>query len=147
MGWFSSKKDKLASGPPIDALWVKSSAGKFYKFNNLDPEDLGLKGQSAVFVVWHAGVRPGWVYVAKTRDLAKALHEIASEEHIMAYDARGGLYVTWSLIESKFQNGIVKYLNDSLDLSVTNYYKSSKNITPIPVYAPGMEPKKTKHFG
>jgi hypothetical protein len=146
MGLFGKKKgssDKaVAVGPPVDPHWVKSPVGKFYKFNSLDPEDLGLEGQSAVFVVWHAGVRPGWVYVAQTGDLAKALHAIAKEDDIMQYDIRGGLYVTWSLIKTEFQNGVVRYLTDSMDLLVPNPNEPGMKITPVPVFAPGMEPKK-----
>jgi hypothetical protein len=145
MGLFGSKKKSekaVAVGPPVDPHWVKSPIGNFYKFNSLDPEDLGLEGKSAVFVIWHAGVRPGWVYVAQTGDLAKALHEIAENDEVMQYDARGGLYVSWSLIKQEFQNGVVRYLTNSMDLLVENPNEPGMKITPVAVLAPGMEPKK-----
>ncbi len=46
-----SSEKALAVCPPVDAYCVKSSVGKFYKFNGLDPENLCLESQSAVFVV------------------------------------------------------------------------------------------------
>jgi hypothetical protein len=145
MGLFGSKNKSnkaIAVGPLVDPHWVKSSAGNFYKFNSLDPEDLGLEGKSAVFVIWHAGVRPGWVYVAQTGGLAKSLHKIADNDDVMQYDIRGGLYVTWSLIKQEFQNGVVRYLTTSMNLLVENPNKPGMKITPVPVFAPGMEPKK-----
>ena len=145
MGLFGGKNKSykaVAVRPLVDPHWVKSSIGNFYKFNSLDPEDPGLEGKSAVFVIWHAGVHPGWVYVAQTGGLAKSLHKIAGNDDVMQYDIRGGLYVIWSLIKQEFQNGVVRYLTTSMDLLVENPNKSGMKITPVPVFAPGMEPKK-----
>ena len=129
--------EQLAAGPPLDADWVKSPSGGFYPLLNLDPEEAGLTGVSAVYIIWHAGMRPKWVYVGRAKDLAKALHDLAGNDEIMDREIHGGLFVTWSLIREEFQDGVVSYLIENLEILVDNPEARRNKDLPIPVVIPG----------
>lgn len=129
--------EQLAAGPPLDADWVKSPSGGFYPLLNLDPEEAGLTGVSAVYIIWHAGMRPKWVYVGRAKDLAKALHDLAGNDEIMDREIHGGLFVTWSLVREEFQDGVVSYLIENLEILVDNPEARRNKDLPIPVVIPG----------
>ena len=140
-----SKKKKAPSGPPQDVAWVKSAKKRFYKFLNLEPEAMGIADMSAVYVLWHQGVRPQWVYVGQTDDLGRTLQELRRDDEIVDYDKRGGLFVTWSMIKPEFQPGVVRYLYQVMQPVVVNpdYLdkgedeKGAEEVEPIPVLLPG----------
>lgn len=137
LGFF--KKDKPGSaytGPPIEVDWVRNSRGKFHRLLHLDTTSEGLKGLSGVFVIWHSGVKPGWVYVGRASSLASALDTAQEDEDINEYEINGGLYVTWSSIVEQHQNGVVKFLNNSMKPKVDNPQVSSIKDGPISVVVP-----------
>ncbi len=145
MGLFGRSRNKaqeslMASGPRMDPKWVRNAAGRFYRFVRLDPEAEGLSGVSGVFVIWHAGVKSGWVYVGRSNDLAAELNKLADNDEIMDYDSRGGLFVTWSRIRDEFQAGVVRYLTESLKPQVGNPSARGIGAKPIPVLSPGAKP-------
>ena len=123
-------------GPPEDPQWVKAAQGKFARLLRVDPEKEGLAGVSGVVVIWHAGVRPRWVFIGYDADLAVYLHSIGRNRAIMDYEINGGLYVTWSLIRAEFQPGVVKYLSGLLKPLVENPALLNIDEDPIPVIAP-----------
>ncbi|HEX9568157.1 MAG TPA: hypothetical protein VF987_00630 [Rhodospirillales bacterium] len=140
-----SKKKKAPSGPPQDVAWVKSAKNRYFKFLNLEPDEMGLENISAVYVLWHQGVRPQWVYVGQTDDLGRTLQELRRDDEIVDYDKRGGLFVTWSMIKPEFQPGVVRYLYQVMQPVVVNpdYLdkgedeKEAEEVEPIPVLLPG----------
>ena len=140
-----SKKKKAPSGPPQDVAWVKSAKNRYFKFLNLEPDEMGLENISAVYVLWHQGVRPQWVYVGQTDDLGRTLQELRRDDEIVNYDKRGGLFVTWSMIKPEFQPGVVRYLYQVMQPVVVNpdYLdkgedeKEAEEVEPIPVLLPG----------
>ena len=67
-------------GKPVDPNWVRNEKGKFFRFINLNPQEQNLEGQTAVFIIWHGGVRPAWVYVGTSRNLARDLQECKENE-------------------------------------------------------------------
>lgn len=136
---FFKKKDKPGSaytGPPIEVDWVRNSRGKFHRLTHLDTTSEGLRGQSGVYVIWHSGVKPGWVYVGKAANLASALDDAQENEDINEYEVNGGLYVTWSGIVDQHQNGVVKFLHDSMKPKVENPNANSIKDGPISVVVP-----------
>ena len=122
-----------------DPKWARSPAGKYHRFVLLDPTQAGLKGVSAVFVMWHSGVRPRWVYVGRTTDLAASLEIIPDNDDIMQYEVNGGLFITWSLVREEMQPGVVRYLSAALEPRVANSERPGKRVTPIPVLVPGIK--------
>ena len=137
-GSFTKKPSQQPpAGPPEDPKWSRTANGLFRRFANLDPEAEGLGGKSGVFVVWHGGLKPRWVYVAASADLAGALHDAVEEEDVMAYAVHGGLFVTWAFIKAEFQGGVVKYLNEAMDPLVENPAAAVAADRPIAVIFPG----------
>ncbi len=120
-----------------DPKWVLSRLGRFHRLAYLYPEDEGLEGVSAVYVMWHAGSRPQWVYVGSTPDLAKALNAHADDPALAAHDARGGLFVTWALVRDEYQAGVVRFLIDELKPIVDNPNAPGREVRPIAVRLPG----------
>ncbi|MBF0167081.1 MAG: hypothetical protein HQL45_05570 [Alphaproteobacteria bacterium] len=115
MGLFSSSDETFDSKtPPIDPAWGKSPKGHFYRLAHLEPDEVGLPGLGGVYVVWHKGVRPEWLYVAATEDLGKALMQALEDTDISSYEPRGGLWCTWAPIRPEFRNGVVLYLRKLL---------------------------------
>lgn len=132
-----SKKKKAPSGPPQDVAWVKSAKNRYFKFLNLEPDEMGLENISAVYVLWHQGVRPQWVYVGQTEDLGRTLQELRRDTEIVDYDKHGGLFVTWSMIKPEFQPGVLRYLHQVLRPVVVNPDIPGEEEEPIPVLLPG----------
>ncbi len=92
LGFFKKNKPGSAyTGPPIDVDWVRNSRGKFHRLLHLDTTSEGLKGLSGVYVIWHSGVKPGWVYVGRADNLASALDAAQDNEDIDEYEINGGL--------------------------------------------------------
>lgn len=123
--------------PRYDPQWARTPAGKFHRLPHLDPEAEQLSSASGVFVIWHAGVQPAWVYVDHSRNLAKALHVAANDETIMSYEANGGLYVTWALIPADHHEGVTAHLIATLRPRVPLPIALPHDAFPIPVLAPG----------
>ena len=94
MALFGSKKPTIPTRPtPVD--WGRNPRGQFYKFLSFEPEKAGLKGVGGVYVLWHSGVQPRWVYVGQSTDIAADLDALADNDEVMEYNSRGGLFVTW----------------------------------------------------
>lgn len=138
-----SKNKKVLPGSPPDVGWVRSPKNQFYNFLNLDPEEMGLKGASGVYVIWHGGLRPEWIYIGQAQDLARALEGIRDNDEVMDYQRHGSLFVTWSEIKPEFQAGVVKYLNQVIPPIVRDSVdpdEGEEDEPPIAVFPPGMSP-------
>ena len=134
-----SKVKSFASGAPMDPNWATSARGRFHRLIRLDPEAEGLSRVGGVYVVWHAGVRPAWVFVGHTEDLADSFHHVAGNDDIMGFDVNGGLYVSWCLIREEYRDGVVRHLQDTLKPLVDNVAVAGTDVPPIPVIAPRLD--------
>lgn len=131
-----SKVKHFASDRPMDPNWATSASGRFHRLVRLDPEAEGLARLGGVYVVWHAGVRPAWVFVGHTEDLAGTFHHVAGNDDIMGFDVNGGLYVSWCLIREEYRDGVVRHLQDTLKPLVDNVAVAGTDVLPVPVIAP-----------
>lgn len=104
---------------------------------NLDPEEEGLERASGVYVIWHAGSRPEWLYVGSSNDLARAFHAHGIDKEILSYEMRGGVFVTWALIREEFQGGAVRYLTEELQPVIANPQAPGSSVRAIAVQLPG----------
>jgi hypothetical protein len=137
LGFFKKNKPGSAyTGPPIDVDWVRNSRGKFHRLLHLDTTSEGLKGLSGVYVIWHSGVKPGWVYVGRADNLASALDAAQDNEDIDEYEINGGLYVTWFPVVEQHQNGVLRFLHDTMKPKVSNPQVGSIKDGPISVTIP-----------
>ena len=127
----------MAQGPAEDPKWSRTASGHFRRFINLDPEAEGLTRASGVFVIWHGGLRPRWVHVGRSDNLAATFHRLADNDDVMGYEVHGGLYVTWALIRREFQGGVAKYLNQAMKPLIENPDALAADDNPIAVIFPG----------
>jgi hypothetical protein len=125
----------------LDPQWARTARGRFIRLISFDPDEFGLHGLGGVYVIWHGGVRPEWVYVDQADDLAKALDAALDNPDIMGYEVNGGLMATWSPVVPEFRSGVVKYLLASLRPLIDHPAPPGDDVTPVPVYAPGTEPR------
>ncbi len=126
----------LPFSQPQDPKWVQAKAGRYHRLISLDPEEDGLSRVGGVYVVWHEGIRPQWVYVGRSDDLAATFHAIAEDEEIMSFEVNGGIYVTWSPIRPRFRPGVVRYLYDTLKPLVDNPNLAKDAADPVAVIPP-----------
>lgn len=136
--FFSKKKKptKAYEGPALDPKWARNKRGKFSRLLHLNTLGEGLAGLSGVYVIWHSGVKPGWVYVGKSADLARTLDEALDNDEIMEYEKNGGLFVTWSPIVEKSQDGVLRFLVETMQPKVPNPAAANIKDGPINVSLP-----------
>jgi hypothetical protein len=121
----------------FDPHWARSPGGRFFRLNYLDPEAEQLSGASGVFVIWHGGVRPSWVYVDGGDDLATSLHAIVGNEDVMSFEVNGGLFVTWALIRPECLEGVLAHLIRALRPRIPPPVPPPVDTMLIPVLIPG----------
>ncbi|MEX0694571.1 MAG: hypothetical protein WD075_09020 [Rhodospirillales bacterium] len=137
LGLFRKKKPaKAYSGPAIDPEWVRNDRGKFNRLAHLDTTAEGLQGLSGVFVIWHSGFKPQWVYVGASDDLATAISAVGNDDNISSYEVNGGLFVTWSPIRKERQDGVVRFLTEAMQPVVDNPAAKGIKDGPINVKVP-----------
>ncbi|MCP5366548.1 MAG: hypothetical protein H6907_04805 [Hyphomicrobiales bacterium] len=135
MALFRKKMRKIRSdAPPQDPNWVRDAAGRYHRLLQLDPEAAGLAGTGGVYVIWHRGMRPAWVFVGAADDLARALHDVAANPDVVDLESRGGLFVTWSLTHAPYRAGVVAYLTELMMPLVDN--PAAVAADPVPVLPP-----------
>ncbi len=142
MSLFGGKKKKAILGPPADPKWVHFEGGRFPKFLVIDIESAGLRGRSVVFVIWHTGQKPGWVYVGKSADLGATFDDLVKDRDILDYQNRGDLHTSWCYLKDEFQEGAVAYLTQALKPKVENpAAKTADQVDLVALYPPGLVPK------
>ena len=144
MGLFGgSKAPTIASSAPIDPKWVRSPAGGFYQLLDFDPDAAGIRGVGGVFVIWHGGIRPEWVYAGESPNIARALDALIDNPEITQYKTHGGLFVTWSLVKEEFRRGVLLHLTRALKPLIPNPRaptEETEHTKPIAVLVPGGKP-------
>jgi len=121
---------------PVDPNWVHTPSGGFLPLLSLDPEELGLNNVGGVYLIWHAGVRPEWVYAGHSKDLAAALHHAGNNPDISYFEKNGGLFVAWALVKEIYRPGVVKYIQETFKTQVENPGDYTEKTVPVPVIAP-----------
>lgn len=123
----------------MDVFWVKSEKGLFYNFLNPDPAEAELMGKAGVFVLWHAGLMPEWVYIGRTKDLGQNFEDLRANREIMSFDRQGNLFVTWSEIKPEYQEGVVQYLLQVIPPIIPNPNPPDEDEPAIAVFPPGVQ--------
>lgn len=149
----NKKKQRGPLPEPLDPKWVHGGEGRFdpklvhggegrfARFLDLDPEAAGLTGKSGVFVIWHTGNSPGWVYVGASANLAGEFFHLGENEEILEYRDRGSLFCSWAFVREEFQDGVICYLTMVLKPKVENPNcpdEDDDGVDLIPVLPPGM---------
>ncbi len=96
--------------PPPDPVWQRQSNQRFHRLIAMKPGRPRLAGLGGVFVVFHRGMQPGWVYFGAARDLGAAVERLQDHRELSRFESRGGLFFTWSFIKPEKRDGVVAYL-------------------------------------
>ena len=126
---------------PVDPNWVNTPAGGFFSFLELDPEEQGLDGVGGVYLIWHAGVKPEWVFAGHGTNLAAEMHAAGNNNDITWYEKNGGLFVTWAPVKEMYRPGVVKFIEESFKTLVANPNAYSEKTRPVPVKPPAKRAK------
>lgn len=125
---------------PVDPGWLRNPQGGFFSFLDLDPEELQLNDVAGVYLIWHRGVRPEWVYVGHTKDMASAFHSAGENSEITFYEKNGGLQVAWAPVLEEYRAGVVKYITENFKPLVENTEGYTDKTQSVPVIAPARTP-------
>ncbi|NKB45543.1 MAG: hypothetical protein GKS03_14825 [Alphaproteobacteria bacterium] len=107
---FSARSDR---GP-----W-QPSQGDFPRLMLLELEEIdALKDTGGLFALWHRGVRPQWIYVGHTVDLATTIIAAQSDADIGLYNLNDGVYMTWAFCPEGERAGAVLYLRQALSPAI-----------------------------
>lgn len=118
-----------------DVKWVRGPRGDFYRLLMLDDIDsLKVDGLGGVYVVWHGGIRPAWITVGETEDMAATLRRLKKDHEIRQFEVNGGVYVTWSPIVADCRDGVIHYIAKKTQPVITARYDDDE--LPIPVLLP-----------
>jgi len=127
---------------PVDPGWAHNSKGGFHSFLEIDPEELNLSGASGVYLIWHAGVRPEWVYVDESNDLASDFHDAGTNTEITHFEGNGGLFVSWAPVRPEYRKGVVKYIETNFITLVKSACAYTNETKSVPVSPPLTSPKR-----
>lgn len=148
MALFGRKKKQF--GPvvePIDPKWAKSGDGRYPHFFDLDPEAARLDGASGVYIIWHGGIKPGWVYVGWGDDIGADLRILADDDDVDFYERRGRLFCSWCFIRQDYQQSVVAFLTKALKPKVANpAAEGLADAELIPVVPPGLTAEQRKNM-
>jgi hypothetical protein len=129
----------MQSDDKTNPHWAKTPAGKFYRLLFIKPEKLGLEQQSGIVVAWHGGLKPKWIYVDKSSNIARDLDTFTEDDDIMSYDLRGGVFVSWALIRPEYQDGVLKYLLETMTPLIEPQKLPGEKVESLAVLAPGQD--------
>ena len=130
----------VADNPPVDIKWARNAKGRFHNLVFLDTTSENLNGTAGIYVIWHGGAQPKWLYVGVTKNLARVLDAKIDDPEIESYYERVGVYVSWSLVKPEYHKNIAHYLNGIMKPEIKNPdAKSWAKEKPTAVFLPGKE--------
>ena len=119
---------------PQDIGWARTNRGDYHRLSFLE-DTKSVQGQGGIVVCWHGGVRPAWVFITDTDDIAQTIAQMKKNQDIQQFEVNGGLYVTWSKVVPQYRDGVVRYLSMQTNPRISVDCDESQD--PIPVYLPG----------
>ncbi len=99
---------------PATIPWERDEYGHYYRLLPLHADQLGLEGEGGVYLLWHWGQSPEWIYVGGTDDLAASLDYARNTDLVLEFEPRGGIFVTWAFFKPEYRSGVVNYLKGEL---------------------------------
>ncbi len=121
-----------------DPKWVITAKGGFHQLMRMDPDELNLRYVGGVYVIWHGGTKPGWLFVGESPSIGRAIDQALDMEDITEYESMGRVYITWSTIQQDFRRGVLLYLAQRMKPLIPNPRTPKEgSVDPIPVLAPG----------
>lgn len=139
MRFWVGKADHDATAVPAEIPWECDPRGYFHRLLGLRSREAGLTKVGGVYVMWHRGLHPKWIYVGASGDLGASIDFARDEQVVLDFEALGNVYVTWAQIKPEFRDGVALYLRTSLDCEIDMVFPTDHVDTeaePIPVLPP-----------
>ena len=119
-----------------DPKWGKNANGQFHRLTFVEPDKEGIYEVAGIFAAWHAGVKPRWIAVDKSRGLGASITALAKDEDIRQYQVHGGVYATWALIRDEHQDGVLRFLLAAMKPIIEPAVQPAEKTKLIPVILP-----------
>ena len=124
-------KDTNIVEEQMNLNWIKCEGNLWCPFLTLNIGHIHFSNLSGVYVIWHSGNDPATVYVGKG-NIAERIQIHRNSEEILRF-SHLGLFVVWAEVALTYQEGVERYLADSLKPKIGERYP---NVTPIAVNFP-----------
>ena len=93
--------------------WIKCEGDKWCPFLTLNLNHAHFANLSGVYVIWHGGANPATVYVG-SGNIAQRIRDHRDSGEILQF-SHLGLFVTWAQVLPSYQEGVERFLADSLN--------------------------------
>ena len=100
--------------------WIKCEGNKWCPFLTLNLDHAHFTNLSGVYVIWHGGANPETVYVGKGQ-IARRIRFHRNSDEILKF-SHLGLFVTWAQVLSSHQEGVERFLAESLNPKVGEHH-------------------------
>ena len=115
----------------MNVNWIKCEGDKWCPFLTLNLDHAHFTNLSGVYVIWHGGPNPHTVYVGKG-NIAQRIRSHRNSDDILKF-SHFGLFVIWAQVPLSSQEGVERYLADSLQPKVG---ENHPRVPPIQVNFP-----------
>lgn len=105
----------FASVVPKDEVFWHPRSQAYPRLTELDPAAEGLGESGGVFAIWHLGVRPQWLKVGVSKNLADTFAALTEHNDVLAYDRNRGVFAAWAFSSSELWAGQAKFLMHRLE--------------------------------
>lgn len=111
--------------PKKEVFWYPASQ-IYPRLTELEPASEGLFEKGGIFAAWHLGVRPQWLKVGASQNLAGTFNALSEHNDIVAYDRNRGVFITWAFPSPDLWQSQVRFLVDRLEPGLQNLVFSAE---------------------
>jgi len=97
-----------------EAFWHPASQ-VYPQLTELDLSSESFSEKGGIFAAWHLGVRPQWLKVSVSQNLAETLATLAGHKDVITYDQNRGVFIAWAYSSPENWAGQTKYLAHLLE--------------------------------
>jgi hypothetical protein len=105
----------FASVGPKDEVFWQPRSQEYPRLTEFDPGAEGLGDSGGVFAIWHLGVRPQWLKVGVSKNLAETFDALAEQDEVVVYDRNRGVFAAWACSSPEQWAGQVKFMTQRLE--------------------------------
>ena len=111
--------------------WIQCRSDVWCKLNSVNLNHDHFNNRHGVYIIWHGGSDPAVVYVGQG-NIKDRIVQHRDNRQIQRY-AHLDLYVTWATVNTKYRDGVERYLADTWSPKVGEAHPTAD---PIEVNSP-----------
>jgi hypothetical protein len=106
----ASKISREGGNAVLAVNWRKCGADEHWcDFFSLDLTSRRFGRDEGVYIIWHGGESPAVIYVGQG-EIRSALAAHREDPKITQYQSHGPMYVTWDTLDTRYIDGVERYL-------------------------------------